>query len=195
MDDDDGPGDNAGKYLNKDTASPPPGKITKPAGGPGGKGGNPLGPTASYAKCLVNRTPSMRRKYCKDEFQSLPNLKSKCNKNFCDFCCERSVPWIHRNHLFTCKRHCTKLAKKDKKKTDFKNICINVEKPQYSIYSYCDDHFREFQKTTLCKLDTCRVCCVTTDQVTKQPYSLDSLQKCFKLCAETFVVNPPNEIS
>jgi hypothetical protein len=111
-----------------------------------------------------------------------------------NFCCDRSVAWTHKNHVFTCKRKCSQLTKVESRGEEWKDICINVSKPQFSIYAYCEDKFRGHNSIMNCKLDTCRVCCVTHDQVTTREYSIENLEKCFKKCAKTFVVNPTREI-
>ena len=76
------------------------------------------------------------------------------------------------------------------KKGDWMDICINIPKPEYSIYAYCDDNFEGYMKTTTCKLDTCRVCCVTSDQMTYKKDSIPNLENCFQKCAETFIMDP-----
>ena len=75
------------------------------------------------------------------------------------------------------------------------DLCINVPKPNYSIYAYCDDTFSEFKKKILCKLDTCRVCCVTSDQIWNVTGQLDELNICFHQCSITFDENPSRENS
>ena len=75
------------------------------------------------------------------------------------------------------------------------NICISTPKPENSIYAYCDNNFKGFMETVLCKLDTCRVCCVTSDQMTRKKDSNQNLESCFQKCAEKFVVDPEKEIN
>ena len=96
---------------------------------------------------------------------------------------------MHRNNLFTCKRQCNKVAVKEKE-GDWMNTCINVAKPQFSIYSYCDNQFEGYMNITTCKLDTCRVCCVTADQITRKKDSMENLQMCFQSCATRFLLSP-----
>ena len=72
----------------------------------------------------------------------------------------------------------------------WKDLCINVAKPEYSIYAYCDDTFSGVINVSKCKLDTCRLCCVTTDEVRSTDIALDSLNKCFEACAYTFIPQP-----
>jgi len=182
------------KYLNQDTPSPPPKKGAN-RGGPGGPAkGDKSGATGGYMSCLKKRTPTQRKKFCKDGYGGIPGLRQKCENDYCNFCCDKNVPWIQRNHLFTCKRQCNILSVKEKK-GDWKANCISVAKPNFSIYAYCDDHFQGYTKATVCKLDTCRVCCVVTDQMTKKKDSVENLERCFQACAETFIMNPNREDS
>ena len=57
------------------------GKANKSSPNPAKKG-NKVGIIGSYAKCLKNRTPVQRKKYCKDQFEALPGLRKKCEVNY-----------------------------------------------------------------------------------------------------------------
>jgi len=146
-----------------------------------------------YMGCLKRRTQKARKLYCKDEFEALPGLKKKCLDNYCDFCCDRSVPWVHKNKLYTCKKQCNLISspsimgkKSASSSLNWMQICINVEKPEYSFYGYCDDNFIEMDENIKCKLDSCRVCCVTSDQFMKSDENTKNLENCFQKCVETF---------
>ena len=102
--------------------------------------------------------------------------------------------WTHKNNLFTCKKQCASLSIKQKSSSEgWMNLCINVPKPQASIYAYCDDHFEGYSNQINCKLDTCRVCCVTADQVFKTKNDMKRLESCFQKCGKTFIENPNRE--
>ena len=72
----------------------------------------------------------------------------------------------------------------------WKSLCINVARPEYSIYAYCENTFKGIVKVSSCKLDSCRLCCVTTDEVRNTDIALNSLNKCFEACASTFIPIP-----
>jgi len=155
------------------------------------------GRSLPWASCIFNRRPDLRKKYCKDNFESIPSLRKNCETDFCSFCCEKNVPWIHKTHLFSCKKQCgilSKTAKNKKAKLDWKKLCINVSKPNFSVYAYCDDNFRGEFAQSVCKLDTCRLCCATTDVAKHTNITTRNLYKCFSLCAKKFVYNPKSEI-
>ena len=61
--------------MNKDTASP---ILNINKGKSRNKKGNNSGVTMSYMKCLKNRSPKLRKQYCKQEFQGLPGVQIKC---------------------------------------------------------------------------------------------------------------------
>jgi hypothetical protein len=66
------------------------------------------------------------------------------------------------------------------------DLCIRVENPKTSIYSYCDENFISKEEKTRCKVDTCRVCCVTSDRMKKMNLGMGMLNKCFEKCAQTW---------
>lgn len=72
----------------------------------------------------------------------------------------------------------------------WKTLCINVAKPAFSIYAYCDDTFEGIVNISRCKLDTCRLCCVSTDEVRNTDLAINSLDKCFEACSTTFIPAP-----
>lgn len=73
------------------------------------------------------------------------------------------------------------------------DLCINVPKPENSVYSYCDDRFDQFTEKTTCKLDLCRICCVSSDTIHNTKSTDKNLDECFKKCGKTFVLNPSRE--
>ena len=106
-------------------------------------------------------------------------------------CCKRSVPWVHRNHLYTCKKQCREINNSQSNigteaKNRYFDLCIRVENPKTSIYSYCDSNFTKNEDKITCKIDTCRLCCVTTDQMEKMNLGLGLLNNCFERCAKTW---------
>ena len=66
------------------------------------------------------------------------------------------------------------------------DLCINVQNPKTSIYSYCDDNFVKKREKNICKVDTCRLCCVTSDQMNNMNMGLGLLNQCFEKCAKTW---------
>jgi len=119
-------------------------------------------------------------------------LRKKCENDFCNTCCDRSVPWVHKNHLYTCKKQCREITKISSKitnkeeKYNFINLCINVDREKTSIYSYCDDNFSGGEEMKKCKVDTCRLCCATSDQIKKFNLNGKLLSKCYEKCAVTW---------
>lgn len=152
----------------------------------------------SWMKCLRKITPLERTNYCKAEFNSLKKLQKKCEvliilsqNDFCGVCCKRHVPWVHKNHLYTCKKQCRELTKAqphmDREAiNNYYDLCIKVENPKTSIYSYCDANFIKPEEKIICKVDTCRLCCVTSDQMKKMNIGIGLLNKCFQQCALTW---------
>ena len=84
----------------------------------------------------------------------------------------------------------TKGSKGQTAKLKWRDLCINVAKPEFSVYAYCDDAFKGIINSSKCKLDSCRLCCVTTDEVRSTDLGLNTLNKCFEACAETFIPKP-----
>ena len=155
----------------------------------------------SWMKCLRKITPIERSNYCKSEFNSLSELQKKCevfyifyNKaNFCNVCCKNTVPWVHKNYLYTCKKQCKELTKAQPEFNrgainNYEKLCIKVENPKTSIYSYCDENFSKNEDKQICKLDSCRLCCVTSDKIQNINLGIGILNKCFKKCAKTWKI-------
>jgi len=135
-------------------------------------------------------------KYCKDLFKESPRLRKKCEQDFCNFCCEKNVPWIHKTHLFSCKKQCWSFSNSTNKKSGstWKDLCINIARPNFSIYAYCDDHFSGEVAKSTCKLDTCRLCCVTTDEVRHKNLKIRNLFKCFQECGKKYTYRQKSEL-
>lgn len=98
---------------------------------------------------------------------------------------------MHKNHLYTCKKQCRELSKVQtnngvEASNTYFDLCIKVENPKTSIYSYCDDNFVKSNEKTICKVDTCRLCCVTSDQMNNMNIGIVLLNKCFEKCAQTW---------
>jgi len=108
-------------------------------------------------------------------------MRYKCENDYCNFCCEKTVPWTNKLHLYSCKKQCSTFAKDAKNKKPVKSWkgCIDVDHPNYSIYGYCDDNFKNTMDASKCKIDSCRLCCVTLDEMKHTNMSMKSLKKMF----------------
>ena len=84
----------------------------------------------------------------------------------------------------------TKSSKGEGAKNTWENFWINVAHPETSVYKYCEDTFRGIVNISDCKVDSCRLCCVTTDEVKNTNLGISTLNQCFQKCAETFVPIP-----
>jgi len=123
-------------------------------------------------------------------------LKRRCEEDFCNFCCEKNIPWINKIQLYTCKKQCNLVSNQAKSKKGevlWMNACINVSHPNYSIYAYCEDSFRGRYAQSICKADLCRLCCATTDEIRHTNITTNSLQQCFKQCSKTFTPSEKSE--
>jgi len=156
-----------------------------------------FGGSIPWGSCIYNRTPKKRKKYCKANFKHLPSMLYKCQQDYCNFCCEKSVTWTNKLHLYTCQKQCNALAKnaKNKKiKKSWENVCLNVDIPNYSIYEYCDAHFKNLSESQRCKVDTCRLCCISVDEIKHTNLSNKGLNSCFKNCSKKFQLKMEDEL-
>ncbi len=55
----------------------------------------------------------------------------------------------------------TKGSKGQTAKLKWRDLCINVAKPEFSVYAYCDDAFKGIINISKCKLDSCRLSIVS----------------------------------
>jgi len=151
-----------------------------------------------WLKCLKNNTSEKRKLFCKANYKNIRKLFNKCETSYCNVCCDKYVPWTHRNQLHTCKKQCNRLVSvasspKQLSEINWKNLCISVTHPNNSIYAYCENNFKEMTKISECKVDTCRLCCVSTDEIKFTNVAPSSLNECFQKCAETFIPVPDFE--
>jgi len=120
-------------------------------------------------------------------------FKENAKKDFCNVCCKKHVPWFHRNHVYTCKKQCEVISTDVKHpanevlaESNYYDLCINVGNPSSSVYTYCDESFEVERERATCKIDACRLCCVTSDQIGKINVGIGVLDQCFSKCGQTF---------
>ena len=65
----------------------------------------------------------------------------------------------------------------------YENLCIEPKNPDVSLYSHCDDNFEGLIQKQNCKIDACRICCISIDPIYHANQSEESLNDCWKKCS------------
>jgi len=106
-------------------------------------------------------------------------------KGFCDKCCQRNVDWIHPLHRFHCKQQCEEATLASVDNASWKQ-CISIARPKKSIYEYCENTFSDMRQRDNCKLDSCNLCCVMSQEFDEIDVKNEIVSKCQMACLDTF---------
>jgi hypothetical protein len=113
-------------------------------------------------------------------------MRIGCERNYCNSCCKKTVPITDKLTLHHCKKICGSIKIKYEK-TEEKNmadrLCIEPVNPEKSLYSHCDSHFGNFVQKQNCKVDACRICCISIDPIFHASQSDENLKNCWKKCS------------
>ena len=64
-------------------------------------------------------------------------------------------------------------------------LCIQPQNPENSLYSHCENSFKNVIKRQNCKIDACRICCVSIDPIYHADQPEDNLQNCWRKCSKS----------
>lgn len=142
---------------------------------------------AEWKSCVGARGNTARKTWCSNTFSG-ELIRSKCEENFCDTCCDKSTAPAQRNISHMCKKGCYRGAIAIEQNKDYYNVCINSPNNRQNIYNFCEEKFDTYNPKLLntCKLDMCNMCCVGMDSIKKKNYSVPNLKACFKDCSKNY---------
>lgn len=147
-----------------------------------GDAGDALG----WKTCVITNTDQDRKSYCERNFP-FKAAKERCEKEFCDSCCDSKVDLSHKNTLYLCKKTCNRSSQAQSTNQEYRSVCIQSENPSTNIYDFCDSKMKEKEdEKKTCKLDMCNLCCSTLDIMKSTLYSIDTMKKCFEDCGKEF---------
>lgn len=135
----------------------------------------------SWSKCLAYPTYEDRLKYCNVLYHS-EILLNRCKDNFCETCCNSSVDVTNPQNLYLCNKQCRLIETGNTKNKSWKS-CIEPQNQDNSVYPYCDKIFaKDFFQKSRCKVDMCKLCCISFDPLGKTNMANSSLNNCYKKC-------------
>ncbi len=91
-------------------------------------------------------------------------------------------------NLYLCNKQCRLIETGNTKNKSWKS-CIEPQTQDDTIYPYCEKLFEKdyFQKSR-CKIDMCKLCCISFDSVGKTNLAKSALNKCYKGCIESKII-------
>ena len=145
-----------------------------------------------YDDCINNVTLQQKQIYCNNKFKGSAHKIKGCNKDFCTSCCHKQVPWVNTNLRYSCYKKCSRLKTKQSTRVNGKSknwldFCINVKSDTPSIYDYCSEKFPTMKyELGKCKLDACKMCCVSFDAWQPGTKGFSNTNSCFISCEIKF---------
>ena len=95
------------------------------------------------------------------------------------------MDWIHPLHRFHCKQQCDESTLASEDNASWKE-CVAAPRPKKSMYEYCENSFVIKKERANCKLDSCKLCCVLSQEFDKIDVKDEIVSKCQMACLETF---------
>ncbi len=90
--------------------------------------------------------------------------------------------------LHHCKKVCGSIKIKyeeNEEKNMAERLCIEPQNPEHTLYNHCDINFKNPIRRQNCKIDSCRICCVSIDPIYHADQSEENLKNCWKNCSKS----------